>query len=171
MPSSFAFHKPFEPEPEPAPDLTGFQDRARQMQAEATARCLRAGGRRICSLMLVLAAPLRRHRQKWVLETQLSKFSKEEPKRVGPERRPAHPPVTVREPAGHGAASWRWLDELLHRLAQSIALWARRRSLRNQLAGMPESILEDIGVNPSDLDGAVDQFLNATVDDNRPHAA
>lgn len=171
MPSSFAFQKPFEPESEPAPEQRHLEDRARQMQAEAMASCLRAGGRRIRSLMLDLAAPLRRYQQKRVLETQLGKCSKEEPERVGLERRPVHKPVTVREPAGHGPALWRRLDDILQRLAQSIALWARRRSLRHQLAGMPENILKDIGVNPSDLDGAVDQFLSATVDDNRPHAA
>lgn len=171
MPNSFSFRKPFEPEPEPAPNLTGVRDRARQMQSEAVAGYLRAGGRWMWSLLLDLAAPLRRHQQKRILETQLGKLGDGEPARVGLERRPVHKPVAVRQPAGHGPALWRRLDEILHRLAQSIALWARRRSLRNQLACMPENILKDIGVNPSDLDGAVDQFLRATVDDNRPHAA
>ncbi len=131
MPSSFAIRKPFEPEPEPAPDLTGLQDRARQMQSEAVAGYLRAGGRRIWSLMLDLAAPLRRHRQKRILEMQLAKLGDAEPERVGLERRPVPKPVAVREPAGHGPALWRRLDEFLHRLAQSIALSARRHSLRN----------------------------------------
>ncbi len=60
---------------------------------------------------------------------------------------------------------------LARRLAGSIAIWARRRSLRNQLAGMPANILDDIGVNPGDLDGAVERFLGTAGDEKRPHAA
>ncbi len=60
---------------------------------------------------------------------------------------------------------------LARRLADAIAAWMRRRRLRNQLAGMPANILDDIGVNPSDLDGAVERFLGTAGDDNRPHTA
>ncbi len=173
MPNPFTFRKPFEPEPESkrVSGLIALQDRARQMQAEAVAGLVRAGARRIRNMTLDLTAPLRRRQQKRVLETQLGRLFDVEPQRVGLERPPAQKPAAVREPAGHGPALWRKIDEILHRLARSVALWARRRSLRNQLASMPENILQDIGVNPRDLDGAVEQFLSATSDDDRPHAA
>ena len=60
---------------------------------------------------------------------------------------------------------------LARRLADAIAVWMRRRRLRNQLAGMPANILDDIGVNPSDVDGAVERFLGTAGDENRPHTA
>lgn len=170
MHKKFSFQKPFEPEPEPASDMRSLTDRARQLRSEAVAGYIAAGARRVWRLAQIIVTPFQRHQQKRVLEFQLSKYAKEEPKRVGLERR-IRPPLPATAPAGHGPELWQQVDRLMHRLAQTIALWARRRSLRNQLADMPENILKDIGVNPSDLDGAVEQFLNTAGNDNRPHAA